>query len=226
MTKKYVIIVAGGKGSRMGTDVPKQFLLLHGKPVLMHAMEAFYNYDSAMQIILVLPAEQKSYWRGLCKEHNCKIKHQTANGGETRFHSVKNGLKLVKEDSLVAVHDAARPLVSQELIAVLFQTAEEKKAAYPAISVADTLRRLIINGSSKIMDRSKFYRVQTPQVFSSKILIHAYKSKYSEKFTDDVSVVETRRLCKPVMVEGSNENIKITTPIDLVIAEAIISHRK
>ncbi|GHT03601.1 2-C-methyl-D-erythritol 4-phosphate cytidylyltransferase [Bacteroidia bacterium] len=226
MTKKYVIIVAAGKGSRMETDVPKQFLLLHGKPVLMHAMEAFYNYDSAMQIILVLPPEQKSYWRGLCKEHNFKIKHQTANGGETRFYSVKNGLKLVKEDSLVAVHDAARPLVSQELIAMLFQTAEEKKAAYPAISVSDTLRRLIINGSSKIMDRSKFFRVQTPQVFFSKILIHAYKSKYSEKYTDDVSVVETRRLCKPTMVEGSNDNIKITTPIDLVIAEAIFSHRK
>jgi 2-C-methyl-D-erythritol 4-phosphate cytidylyltransferase len=225
MSKKYVIIVAGGKGSRMGTDIPKQFLLLHGKPVLMYAMEAFYTYDSAMQIIVVLPIEQKTYWRSLCKDHNCKIKHQIADGGETRFQSVKNGLQLVTEDSLVAVHDGVRPLVSQELIATLFQTAEEKKAAYPVIHIADTLRRLIVNGSSKIMDRSKFYRVQTPQVFSSKILIHAYKSKYSEKFTDDVSVVETRRLCKPVMVEGSNENIKITTPIDLVIAEAIISQQ-
>jgi 2-C-methyl-D-erythritol 4-phosphate cytidylyltransferase len=226
MNRKYAIIVAGGKGSRMGTEIPKQFLLLHGKPVLMYAMEAFYTYDPAMQIILVLPVEQKIYWHSLCEKHDCKIEHQIADGGETRFHSVKNGLALVTEDSLVAVHDGVRPLVSQELIAVLFQTAKEKKAAYPVVSMSDTIRRVIVNGTSKIMDRSKFYRVQTPQVFSSKILIHAYESDYSEKFTDDVSVVEMRRLCKPSMVEGSNENIKITTPIDLVLAEAIISHKK
>ena len=224
MNKKYAIIVAGGKGMRMGTDIPKQFLPINGKPILMHTIEAFYKYDPGIQLLLVLPSDQKTYWRHLCKQYDFTIKHKMVEGGETRFHSVQNGLSEVKEESLIAVHDGVRPLVTVDLIARLFDAAKTKRAAYPVIPVVDTLRRIVAS-SSKIMDRSRFCLVQTPQVFTSKLLIHAYQSDYSEKFTDDATVVEYRRLCKPVMVEGSKENIKITTPIDLIIAEAILQKR-
>jgi 2-C-methyl-D-erythritol 4-phosphate cytidylyltransferase len=222
MKQKYVIIVAGGHGSRMGTAIPKQFLLLNGKPVLIHTLEVFYNYDPEIQIIVVLPKEHASYWRTLRKKYGCNIKHQVVAGGETRFHSVKNGLKLIKTDAIIAIHDGVRPLVSPELLTRLFKAVETERAVYPVVPIAETLRRVIMRGSSKMVDRSKFYMVQTPQIFFSKLLQPAYTLKYSEKFTDDVSVVEARRMCKPVMVEGCTKNIKITTPVDLLIAEAIM----
>jgi len=147
-------------------------------------------------------------------------------GGATRFHSVKNGLAHVDDDALVAIHDGVRPIVDRELLEVLFLAAEKEKAVYPAVPVVDTLRRRMDNGKNKTMDRSKFCLVQTPQVFSSNLLIRAYQTEYSEQYTDDVSVVEARRLCTPVMVAGKRENIKITTPVDLIIAEAILKQRQ
>jgi 2-C-methyl-D-erythritol 4-phosphate cytidylyltransferase len=224
--KKYVIILAGGKGLRMRTDIPKQFLLLREKPVLMHTIEAFYNYDPYIRIILVLSEEQADYWKLLCEKYQFTIEHQIAYGGETRFHSVKNGLQLIiDEDSLVAIHDGVRPLVTQKIISNAFETAERGKSAYPVIPVSDTLRRLLPNDKNRLVDRSKFFLVQTPQVFSSKMIIRAYHTDYSPEFTDDVSVAEKRKSCKAIMIKGSRENIKITTPVDLAIAEAILKCR-
>jgi 2-C-methyl-D-erythritol 4-phosphate cytidylyltransferase len=223
--KKYVIVLAGGKGLRMGTDIPKQFLLLREKPVLMHSLEAFYNYDPYVRIILVLSEEQREYWKLLCEKYQFAIEHQIVSGGDTRFQSVKNGLQLVEEDSLVAIHDGVRPLVTTELISNAFDTAEKGKSAYPVVPVSDTLRRLLPNGKNRLVDRSKFCLVQTPQVFFSKMIIRAYQTDYYPEFTDDVSVVEKRKCCKAIMIEGSRENIKITTPVDLAIAEAILKCR-
>jgi 2-C-methyl-D-erythritol 4-phosphate cytidylyltransferase len=225
MREKYVIIVAGGKGLRMGSNIPKQFLLLNGKPILMHTIEAFYNYDFSVRIIVVLPEEQMAHWQSLCVEYNFNIRHQVVEGGKTRFHSVKNGLQFVRYESLVAIHDGVRPLVSQELIAKAFETAEWEKAVYPVIPVTDTLRKFAADGRSKKMNRARFCYVQTPQVFLSRVIIHAYDAEYSEEFTDDISVVEAQRNCKPKIIVGSRENIKITTPVDLAIAETLIRKR-
>ena len=225
MKQKYAIIVAGGKGLRMGTDIPKQFLLLNNKPVLMHTIEAFCYFESKIEIILVLPEEQQNYWSDLCRKHDFTIPHTVVNGGETRFHSVKNGLKQVKPKSLVAIHDGVRPLITSQLIADAFRQAEIHKASYPVIPVVDTLRECVTEDESKIVDRSKFCLVQTPQVFCSEIIIDAYEQDFSEQFTDDISVVEARKNCKPVMIEGSRENIKITTPVDLIVAETLLKCR-
>ena len=222
--KKQVIIVAGGKGLRMGVDIPKQFLLLDGRPILMHTIEAFYNYDCSIDIIVVIPEDQHSFWRNLCDAYKFDIKHLIVAGGETRFHSVKNGLKFVDECSLVAIHDGVRALVTKDIIARTYDVAERCKMACPAISLTDSLRR-ILNGKNSGVDRSAYCLVQTPQVFISNKLLCAYQQDYSDEFTDDVSVVEAHRRCRPMLVEGSPENIKITTPLDLAIAETIIKLR-
>jgi 2-C-methyl-D-erythritol 4-phosphate cytidylyltransferase len=222
--KEQVIIVAGGKGLRMGTDIPKQFLLLNGKPVLMHTIEAFYNYNPQIEIIVVLPSEQRAYWRRLREAHLFDIDHEVVSGGETRFHSVRNAMQLIEKGTLVAVHDGVRPLVTKEIIEKAFAAAVKKKGAFPAVPVVDAIRKKKHDGS-KSVDRSCYYFVQTPQVFQSDLLIKGYRRRYSKKFTDDVSVVEASRKCKPVMIEGSIENIKITTPFDLVVAENILKLR-
>jgi 2-C-methyl-D-erythritol 4-phosphate cytidylyltransferase len=225
--KKYVIVVAGGSGSRMGAEVPKQFLLLHGKPILMHTLEVFHRYDVAMSLILVLPEAQKEYWISLCQEHDFHVPHQIVNGGNTRFHSVKNGLQLVPTNALVAVHDGVRPLIAPEVLDKLFAVAEEKQAAYPVVPVVETLRQLTPDGKSVTVDRSQYFLVQTPQVFLSDRLLQAYQTDYIPAFTDDVSVVEHQKICCPVPVEGNRENIKITTPTDLIIAATIMySHSR
>lgn len=225
--KKYVVIVAGGKGTRMSSDIPKQFLLLAGKPVLMHSIEAFYNYDKDIEIIVVLPKGQQEYWLELCVKHKFNINHLFAVGGETRYHSVKNGLSLIDNDSnsLVAVHDGVRPLVSQKTIEELFDVANEYRAAYPALPVTDTIRKAMPSGRTRLMDRSLFYTVQTPQVFKSRILISSYQGDYSPELTDDISVVGRARNLHPMMVIGDKENIKITTPTDLLFAEAVLKCR-
>lgn len=225
MKHKYVIIVAGGKGIRMGSDIPKQFLILNNKPVLMHTIEAFYNYDSSIEIILVLPTQQQDYWNSLCNRYEFSIRHQIANGGDTRFHSVKNGLSLVKKQSVVAIHDGVRPLVNTEVIRNVFIVAEKEKAAYPVIPVIDSLRKLNVEGGSTMVNRSEYCLVQTPQIFLSELILSAYETEYSDKFTDDVSVVENYGDCIPVMVEGNSENIKITNPTDLIIAESMLMCR-
>jgi 2-C-methyl-D-erythritol 4-phosphate cytidylyltransferase len=222
--KKQVIIVAGGNGKRMGTNLPKQFLVLKGKPLLMHTIEAFYNYDPEIEIILVLPAAQQTYWNVLCEMYQWKISCRTVSGGPTRYHSVKNALTLVAKNSIVAIHDGARPLVSREVIERAFQAVGKGIAVCPVIPVIDSLR-IQTNSGTRRVNREYYYQVQTPQVFMSKLLISAYSKVYNPEFTDDVSVVEAARRCYTVIVDGSPENIKITTPTDLLIAEALMSAR-
>ena len=214
--KTFAIIVAGGKGLRMGGDVPKQFLPIGGKPVLMHTIEAFREALDDVQIVLVLPAEQHDYWLKLCKDHNFRSPELIATGGETRFHSVKNGLALLPEDdeAVVGVHDGVRPFVSRDTIQRCFSTAAEGKAVVPVVPVVETLRQILPDGTSITRPRNEFRLVQTPQTFPLALLKQAYEQPYSEVFTDDASVVEA--MGKEItMVEGNRENIKLTTPADL-----------
>ena len=216
---EYAIIVAGGKGLRMGADLPKQFLPIGGKPVLMRTLEAFYAYNPAVRIVLVLPCDQQDYWQKLCREHGFSLPHMVADGGETRFHSVRNGLRLVEAPGWVAVHDGVRPFVSQEVIARCFRLAAEKRAVVPVVPVVETLRQ-IEGDSSRTVSRDAYRLVQTPQVFDSALLKEAYAQPYTPAFTDDASVVEAMGV--PVyLTEGNRENIKITTPFDLKVAEAL-----
>ena len=220
--KKYIIVVAGGKGLRMGGDIPKQFIPVKGKPVLMRTLEAFYAYDKCINIILVLPVDQQDYWKRLCAEYGFTLPHRIANGGETRFHSVKNGLALVDDrNSVVGVHDGVRPFVSQEVIAACYAAAEEKQAVIPVIDVVETVRHLLSEGGSETVSRNDYKLVQTPQVFTVELLKRAYAQDYKPFFTDDASVVEA--LGQPVhLVSGNRENIKLTTPFDLKVAESLI----
>ncbi len=216
----YALIVAGGKGLRMGSELPKQFLPIGGKPVLMRTIEAFYAYNSEIQIILVLPCSQQPYWADLCREHHFSVPHHVADGGETRFHSVKNGLAFVTTPGLVGVHDGVRPFVAGEVIARCYTLAAEKKAVVPVIDVVETVRHLE-GGESVTVNRDEYKLVQTPQVFDADLLKKAYEQPYTADFTDDASVVEA--LGSPVfLTAGNRENIKITTPFDLKIATALL----
>ena len=218
--KKSVIIVAGGKGLRMGSELPKQFLPIGGKPVLMHTLEVFRKYDATLQIIVVLPKEQQDLWRQLCKEHGFAVEHLIANGGETRFHSVKNGLALVQAPGLVGVHDGVRPFVSVDVISRCYDLAKEHKAVIPVIDVVETLRHLT-DGGSETVSRNGYKLVQTPQVFDVELLKQAYAQEFTPFFTDDASVVEAMGI--PVyLAEGNRENIKITTPFDLKVGSALL----
>lgn len=218
--KKYVIIVAGGKGLRMGGDLPKQFLPIGGKPVLMHTLEVFRKYDATLQIILVLPREQQHFWKQLCEEHHFAVEHTVADGGETRFHSVKNGLTLVQAPGLVGVHDGVRPFVSIEVIRRCFDLAEQHKAVIPVIDIVETVRHLTGAGSETV-SRNDYKLVQTPQVFDAELLQKAYTQEFTPFFTDDASVVEAMGV--PVhLAEGNRENIKITTPFDLKVGSALL----
>ena len=217
---KYALIVAGGKGLRMGSELPKQFLPIGGKPVLMHTLQAFYDYDREMRIILVLPASQQAYWAQLCREHHFTVPHEVVDGGETRFHSVKNALERVNTSGLVGVHDGVRPFVSQEVIARCYEQAAEKKAVVPVVNVVETIRNVTPQGS-RTVPRDNYKLVQTPQVFTADLLKQAYGQPYNSSFTDDASVVEAFGV--PVcLVPGNRENIKLTTPFDLKIAEALV----
>ena len=218
----YIIIVAGGKGLRMGSDIPKQFLPIGGKPVLMRTLERFRAYSSALQIILVLPEAQQDYWRKLCKEFHFEVEYQLANGGQTRFHSVQNGLALVPNDAegVVGVHDGVRPFPSIEVIRNCYETARTAKAVIPVIPVVETVRHL--DGESSVtVPRGDYRLVQTPQTFDIQLLKAANRQPYNDGFTDDASVVESYGHAI-TLVEGNRENIKITTPYDLKIAEVLI----
>jgi len=217
--KKHIIIVAGGKGLRMGGDIPKQFLPVCGKPVLMRTMEAFHTYDAAIHIILVLPVSQQAYWKELCQEYRFSLSHDIANGGDTRFHSVMNGLAMVEGNGLVGVHDGVRPFVSQEVIARCYEEAEACKAVIPVIDVVETVRHLTEEGSETV-PRDRYKLVQTPQVFEVELLRRAYQQTYTDLFTDDASVVEALGE-KVYLVKGNRENIKLTTPFDLKLAEML-----
>jgi len=218
----YVIIVAGGKGLRMGGDIPKQFLPIGGRPVLMRTLERFRAYSADLQIILVLPEAQQTYWQGLCQEYHFDVEYQLANGGPTRFHSVQSGLALVPDDAegVVGVHDGVRPFPSIEVIRNCYETAREKKAVIPVIPVVETVRHLEA-GSSVTVPRDEYRLVQTPQTFDIQLLKAANRQPYNDGFTDDASVVESYGH-DITLVEGNRENIKITTPYDLKIAEVLL----
>ena len=221
----YIIIVAGGKGLRMGSDIPKQFLPIGGKPVLMRTLERFRAYSSALQIILVLPEAQQDYWRKLCEEYHFEVDYQLANGGQTRFHSVQNGLALVPDDAegVVGVHDGVRPFPSIEVIRNCYETARTAKAVIPVIPVVETVRQIFSNGlhDSRTVPRDEYRLVQTPQTFDIQLLKAANRQPYNDGFTDDASVVESYGHAI-TLVEGNRENIKITTPYDMKIAEVLI----
>ena len=218
----YIIIVAGGKGLRMGSDIPKQFLPIGGKPVLMRTLERFRQYSPTLQIILVLPKAQQEYWQKLCKEYAFDIDYQLADGGETRFHSVQNGLAKIPDNAqgVVGVHDGVRPFPSIDVIRNCYETAREKKAVIPVIPVVETVRHLK-GDTSVTVPRNDYRLVQTPQTFDIQLLKEANRQPYNEGFTDDASVVETFGF-NITLVEGNRENIKITTPYDLKIAEVLI----
>lgn len=219
--RRTVVIVAGGKGLRMGTDIPKQFLPVGGMPVLMRTINAFHNFDADMDIILVLPSDQQGYWSELCREYSFCTPHRIADGGETRFHSVRNGLALAADEGLIAVHDGVRPFVTAEVIERCFAEAEQKKAVIPVIPVVDTVRQLV-DGGSVTVSRDLYRLVQTPQTFDAALLKEAYRQPYTPHFTDDASVVEAFGY-EVTLVEGCRENIKITTQFDLKVAEAILA---
>lgn len=220
--EKYIIIVAGGKGLRMGGEIPKQFIPVGGRPILMRTMEAFVSYDSRMKIILVLPKDQQAYWKQLCEEYGFTLPYLLADGGETRFHSVKNGLDkiTVTDEALVGVHDGVRPFVAQEVIARCYETALQEQAVVPVIGVVETVRRIVSQGSVTV-NRDEYRLGQTPQVFHLSLLRDAYRQPYEPMFTDDASVVEALGH-KVTLVEGNRENIKITTPFDLKVAEVLV----
>ena len=218
----YVIIVAGGKGLRMGSDIPKQFLPIGGKPVLMRTLERFRQYSPTLQIILVLPTAQQDYWLHLCKEYDFQVEYQLADGGETRFHSVQNGLAKIPDDAegVVGVHDGVRPFPSIDVIRNCYETARTAKAVIPVIPIVETVRHL--QGENSVtVPRNDFRLVQTPQCFDIQLLKAANKQPYCDNFTDDASVVEAFGF-SITLAEGNRENIKITTPYDLKIAEVLV----
>ena len=223
MTKDYIIIVAGGKGQRMGSSVPKQFLLLCGKPVLMHTIEAFHSYSTSLEIILGLPEEQQTHWKELCEEYGFTTPHTVVSGGSTRFESSRNGISIIPDDAdgVVGIHDGVRPLVSAAVIDRCYESARENYAAIPVMPLTDTLRFVGESGCGRNVLRSDYVIVQTPQVFDIALAKRAFSLPYKESFTDDASVVEDLG-CQVSVVEGCRENIKLTTPFDMKVAEAIL----
>ena len=248
MKKDYAIIVAGGKGLRMGGDIPKQFLPIGGLPILMRTLLQFKAYDPDLQLILVLPTEQHDYWHSLCHEYNFPLPpsgeagrgYHLADGGATRFHSVLNGLSLIPDDAegLVSVHDGVRPFATVEVIRRCYEAARIHQAVIPVMPVVESLRHIDENfkpqtsnfklqtsnfklQASHSVPRDEYRLVQTPQVFDIQLLKRAYRQPYTETFTDDASVVEALGQ-EVTLVEGCRENIKITTPFDLTVAQCLI----
>ena len=223
--KRYAVIVAGGRGVRMGAAVPKQFLDLAGEPVLRRTVECFLRFDPSMELILVLPSAHRDWWRDYCRRTGFLERYSMVSGGITRFHSVQNALKYVDGDGIVAVHDGVRPLLRRELLERLFREAEVSDAVVPAVPMADSVRRVSEEGgrqASVPVDRDGLVRVQTPQVFRASVLKAAYNQPFSTLFTDDASVVEASGVAVKV-IPGDRINLKITTPEDLSLAEGLFS---
>lgn len=220
--KNYAIIVAGGSGSRMLSKIPKQFMPLNGVPVLMHTMLAFYKSNSKPALIVVLPAAYHNHWTKLCEMHDFTIPYELVAGGDTRFHSVKNGLDRIpdNDDAIIAVQDAVRPLTSREIIDESYQYAATNGNAVVAVKSRDSIRQLK-NDVSVALTRDDIYLVQTPQTFQSVQLKKAYQQPFDTKFTDDASVVEATGI-RINLIAGSYRNIKITFPDDIAIAELLI----
>ena len=219
--KKAVLIVAAGSGSRMGGDMPKQYLPLKGKPVIVHTLEKFRQFDSNMKIVVVVAQAHQELWEQTALTYKVAKGISLAKGGASRFDSVKNGLDLLHEESLIGIHDAVRPLVRMDTLTRCYEAAELKGSGIPVLGMDDSIRMLDSQGSSLPMDRSRLKRVQTPQVFRSEQIKEAYQQAFNPGFTDDASVYET--CFGPVtLVEGNPENIKITTPTDLKLAELLM----
>lgn len=233
----YAIILAGGKGLRMGSDIPKQFLPIGGVPILMRTIQRFRDYSEDLHIILVLPKEQHDYWDQLCHEYGFDVDYDVTEGGPTRFHSIVNGLRLVPDEAqgVVSVHDGVRPFPSVEVIRDCYETARKTGTAVPVIPVVETVRHLgkapetgILADSSlhslgsTTVPRDEYRLVQTPQAFDIQLHKEAYRQPYNVGFTDDASVVEAMGHAI-TLVEGNRENIKITTPFDITVAEAIVN---
>lgn len=227
--RTVAIIVAGGSGTRFGAEMPKQFLKLGGKPILMRTIEAFgesgENGNGSFDVIVTLPQGQVDLWQQLCREHGFEVPHRVVFGGETRWHSVKNALDSIGDIAgvdIIAVHDGVRPLASIDLINRILETARRDGAAIPVVMLNDSVRQ-VMGDTSYALDRSSLRAVQTPQAFDARMLMDAYSQPFDPTFTDDASVVE--RLGHTVtLVEGEAENLKITRPVDLVLAEYLLSH--
>lgn len=217
----YAIIVAGGSGKRMGAEIPKQFLNLAGRPVLMHTIERFKSFNGSIEIITVLPENQLRHWIDLQNEHSFTIPQTLVKGGSARFFSVRNGLKFVNVPGLVAIHDGVRPFVSTDTIRRCFTTAEKLGNAIPSVSPVESLR-IITETGNKPLNRLNVKQIQTPQVFSSELIKRAYLQDYKPEYSDDATVLESMGE-KINLVEGNRENIKITNPEDLLISTALLS---
>jgi 2-C-methyl-D-erythritol 4-phosphate cytidylyltransferase len=221
--RKSMIIVAGGSGTRMGSEIPKQFIELNGKPILMHTLENLHAMDKTMQLILVLPASQFSVWNELKKKHGFSLELELAHGGKTRFLSVKNGLEKVVGSDMVGVHDGVRPFPSKAMVDACFSAAGSSGAAIPTVPIVQSLRKLN-QGISEAVDRNTYCAVQTPQCFQTWVLKKAFDSALHTDYSDDATVAEANG--QPIqLIDGNSENIKITTPIDLELAQLIIARR-
>ncbi len=218
---KYVVIVAGGSGLRMGTEIPKQFLELGGIPVLMHTIHKFYDAFPDIKVKLVLPEVQQAYWEKLCQRYSFTLSHDVVNGGKSRFQSVKNGLDSISStDGIVAIHDGVRPFVSKEIILKSFAVAIESGNATAAVAMKDSIR-VVEEGISRAVDRSAYRIIQTPQTFKLDLIKKAFETPELSGFTDDASVFE-KAGHKIILIDGSYENIKITTPEDMILGEALL----
>ena len=223
--RTIAIIVAGGSGTRFGAQMPKQFLALQGKPILMRTIEAFIEADNRFDVIVTLPVDQMEVWRDLCCKHGFTVPHHVVAGGETRWHSVKNALDSISDVAdvdVIAVHDGVRPLASTDLINRCLATAREQGSAIPVVMFNDSVRQLDADGS-RALDRASLRAVQTPQVFDARLLMESYGQPFDPTFTDDASVVE-RAGHTVALVEGEPANLKITRPMDLALAEYLLNH--
>lgn len=219
--KEYAIIVAGGKGTRMKSTVSKQFIELKGLPILMHTIKAFFDYSKELKVILVLPPDEIEIWNKLVKKYSFNYEVQLTTGGESRFQSVKNGLQSIAEDSgLVAIHDGVRPLVGKDIIGASYRLAAVHQSAVAAVRLKESIR-ITDQDTTKAVDRSDYRLIQTPQTFDLGLIKQAYEIKEEASLTDDASVAE-KSGHKISLFEGSYKNIKITTPEDLIIAEALL----
>ncbi|MCX6335636.1 MAG: 2-C-methyl-D-erythritol 4-phosphate cytidylyltransferase [Bacteroidia bacterium] len=218
--KLYAVIVAGGSGKRMGSEMPKQYLEISGRPVLMHTLERFKSFSDSIEIIAVLPENQLRFWAELQRKYSFNVPHTLVKGGKARFFSVRNGLKFVDDSGLVAIHDGVRPFVSIDTIKRCFETAEKLGNAIPVIPPSDALRMISDHGSTPV-NRLLVRQVQTPQVFHTTLIKEAYQQEYLPEFFDDATVLEKTGV-KINLVEGNRENIKITTPEDLIISSALL----
>lgn len=221
--REYALVVAGGKGTRIPGTMPKQFLPLNGRPILLHTLDAFHRYNPQLPVVLVLPADDRDTWMRIRREHQVYNPITLVDGGETRFQSVRNGLNAISGEGLVAIHDGVRPLISEDIIGASFRLAAAHKTAIAAVRLKESIR-MTDQDTTRAVDRSRYRLIQTPQTFDLSLIRKAYQQKEDATMTDDASVAE-RAGFSISLFEGSYENIKITTPEDLVVAEALLKQK-